>query len=242
MTGPRAAAHAGRAARPARRRGARARGRAARARRARPRPPTAASAATPAACAGGWTSRSRSCTGPQVLFLDEPTTGLDPTSRAALWREVRALNDEGTTVFLTTQYLEEAEQLADRVGIIAGGRLVAEGTPSELKARVGEPTLHVELADAESAERRARGARAAGRGRAAPPRRAARASLLRTAAGTAAIAAGRSARWTSRRRGRVGRGGGADARRRLPRRHGLARWKAPRRRPAPTTPRPWVPA
>jgi ABC-2 type transport system ATP-binding protein len=85
---------------------------------------------------------------PAVLFLDEPTTGLDPTSRAALWREVRALNDEGTTVFLTTQYLEEAEQLADRVGIIARGRLVAEGTPHDLKARVGEPTLHVELADA----------------------------------------------------------------------------------------------
>jgi ABC-2 type transport system ATP-binding protein len=90
---------------------------------------------------------------PRVLFLDEPTTGLDPTSRAALWREVRALNDEGTTVFLTTQYLEEAEQLADRVGIIAAGRLVAEGTPDALKARIGEPLLHVELADAESAGR-----------------------------------------------------------------------------------------
>ena len=90
---------------------------------------------------------------PQVLFLDEPTTGLDPTSRAALWREVRALNDEGTTVFLTTQYLEEAEQLADRVGIIARGNLVAEGTPAALKARVGEPTVHVELADPASARR-----------------------------------------------------------------------------------------
>src|SRR5215207_10400940 len=88
---------------------------------------------------------------PQVLFLDEPTTGLDPTSRAALWREVRALNDEGTTVFLTTQYMEEAEQLADRVGIIAAGRLVAEGTPDALKSRVGEPMLHVELAEAGSA-------------------------------------------------------------------------------------------
>src|SRR5215204_1556759 len=87
---------------------------------------------------------------PRVLFLDEPTTGLDPTSRGALWREVRALNDDGTTVFLTTQYLEEAEQLADRVGIIAKGRLVAEGTPDALKARVGEPLLHVELAEAES--------------------------------------------------------------------------------------------
>jgi ABC-2 type transport system ATP-binding protein len=88
---------------------------------------------------------------PNVLFLDEPTTGLDPTSRAALWREVRALHEAGTTVFLTTQYLEEAEQLADRVGIIARGNLVAEGTPESLKARVGEPTVHVELADPESA-------------------------------------------------------------------------------------------
>ena len=84
---------------------------------------------------------------PRVLFLDEPTTGLDPTSRAALWREVRALNADGTTVFLTTQYLEEAEQLAERVGIIARGRLVAEGTPDELKRHLGEPTLHVDLAD-----------------------------------------------------------------------------------------------
>src|SRR4051812_19705037 len=84
---------------------------------------------------------------PQVLFLDEPTTGLDPTSRAALWREVRALNDEGTTVFLTTQYLEEAEQLADRVGIIARGSLVAEGTPRALTAGVGDPLVHVDLVD-----------------------------------------------------------------------------------------------
>jgi ABC-2 type transport system ATP-binding protein len=90
---------------------------------------------------------------PHVLFLDEPTTGLDPTSRAALWREVRALHDEGTTVFLTTQYLEEAEQLADRVGIIARGNLVAEGTPQSLKARVGEPTVHIELTDAANAPR-----------------------------------------------------------------------------------------
>jgi ABC-2 type transport system ATP-binding protein len=88
---------------------------------------------------------------PHVLFLDEPTTGLDPSSRAALWREVRALHDDGTTVFLTTQYLEEAEQLADRVGIIARGKLVAEGTPASLTARVGDPTVHVELADPQSA-------------------------------------------------------------------------------------------
>jgi len=84
---------------------------------------------------------------PRVLFLDEPTTGLDPASRAALWREVRLLNDEGTTVFLTTQYLEEAEQLAGRVAIIDRGRIVAEGTPDELKDRVGEPALNVELID-----------------------------------------------------------------------------------------------
>jgi ABC-2 type transport system ATP-binding protein len=84
---------------------------------------------------------------PHVLFLDEPTTGLDPTSRIALWREVSALHEEGTTVFLTTQYLEEAEQLADRVGIIARGKLVAEGTPVSLKQRVKEPTVHIELSD-----------------------------------------------------------------------------------------------
>jgi ABC-2 type transport system ATP-binding protein len=84
---------------------------------------------------------------PQVLFLDEPTTGLDPVSRGAIWEEVQKLNDEGTTVFLTTQYLEEADKLADRVGIISGGRLVAEGTPRELKAQVGKPHLELSLAD-----------------------------------------------------------------------------------------------
>jgi ABC-2 type transport system ATP-binding protein len=81
-----------------------------------------------------------------VLFLDEPTTGLDPTSRLTLWDEVRRLKHEGTTVFLTTQYLEEADQLADRVGIIAGGRIVAEGTPASLKAEVGDPHLDIVLA------------------------------------------------------------------------------------------------
>jgi len=124
---------------------------------------------------------------PQVLFLDEPTTGLDPTSRGALWREVRTLNYEGTTVFLTTQYLEEAEQLADRVGIIAAGRLVAEGTPEALKAHVGEPMLHVELAEAESADR----ARAALSGLGTVEPAAADAPtrvVLRTAAGKGAIA------------------------------------------------------
>jgi ABC-2 type transport system ATP-binding protein len=80
---------------------------------------------------------------PRVLFLDEPTTGLDPVSRKTIWEEVRALNEDGTTVFLTTQYLEEADQLADNVGIIDSGRIVAEGTPEALKGEVGNP--HVEL-------------------------------------------------------------------------------------------------
>jgi ABC-2 type transport system ATP-binding protein len=86
---------------------------------------------------------------PRVLFLDEPTTGLDPVSRKTIWEEVRALNEDGTTVFLTTQYLEEADQLADNVGIIDSGRIVAEGTPEALKGEVGRP--HVELLVGEGA-------------------------------------------------------------------------------------------
>jgi len=76
---------------------------------------------------------------PDVLFLDEPTTGLDPVSRRKVWEEVRRLNDElGVTIFLTTQYLEEADRLADRVGIIDAGRIAAEGTPEDLKRSVGQ--------------------------------------------------------------------------------------------------------
>jgi ABC-2 type transport system ATP-binding protein len=91
---------------------------------------------------------------PPVLFLDEPTTGLDPVSRRAIWREVSDLNREGTTVFLTTQYLEEADQLADRVGIIDFGRIVAEDTPGRLKEQIGRPHLEITLMDgaAERAE------------------------------------------------------------------------------------------
>jgi ABC-2 type transport system ATP-binding protein len=84
---------------------------------------------------------------PRVLFLDEPTTGLDPVSRKAIWEEVRDLNDEGTTVFLTTQYLEEADGLANRVGIIDAGEIVVEGTPASLKAEIGRPHLEVVLTD-----------------------------------------------------------------------------------------------
>jgi len=80
---------------------------------------------------------------PRILFLDEPTTGLDPQSRGAVWEEVSVMNREaGVTVFLTTQYLEEADVLADRVGIIDQGRIVAEGTPAELKAEIGRPSVH----------------------------------------------------------------------------------------------------
>jgi len=89
---------------------------------------------------------------PRVLFLDEPTTGLDPVSRKTIWEEVRALNDEGTTVFLTTQYLEEADQLADNVAIIDRGTIVAEGTPEALKAQIGNPHIQLQLAEGSLAE------------------------------------------------------------------------------------------
>jgi ABC-2 type transport system ATP-binding protein len=85
---------------------------------------------------------------PRILFLDEPTTGLDPQSRSALWDEVQRLaSDSGVTVFLTTQYLEEADVLADRIGIIDHGRIVAEGTPEALKAEISRPTLEIIPAD-----------------------------------------------------------------------------------------------
>ena len=90
---------------------------------------------------------------PRILFLDEPTTGLDPQSRSALWAEVQRLAaDRGVTVFLTTQYLEEADVLADRVGIIDQGRIVAEGTPEALKAEIGRPSVEAIPAEAEQLE------------------------------------------------------------------------------------------
>ena len=86
---------------------------------------------------------------PKVIFLDEPTTGLDPRSRRTMWDIIRELVAQGTTILLTTQYLEEADQLAHRVAVLDGGRIVAEGTPAELKARI--PGGHIELAFADRA-------------------------------------------------------------------------------------------
>jgi ABC-2 type transport system ATP-binding protein len=91
---------------------------------------------------------------PKVLFLDEPTTGLDPVSRRDVWREVRRLNREmGITIFLTTQYLEEADELADIVAIIVGGKIVKEGSPAKLKASLGEESLNLVFESPEVADR-----------------------------------------------------------------------------------------
>ena len=164
--------------------------------------------------------------GPQVLFLDEPTTGLDPVSRKAIWEEVARLNDEGTTVFLTTQYLEEADQLADRVGIISGGRIVAEGTPSSLKAEVGKSHLELGILDGggERANEVLRGVRQAAAGaRRQAPRRARRRRQRR-----------RQGRARARRRRghvRLTRAGRADPRRRLRRQDRASTSRAKTRRP-----------
>ncbi len=88
---------------------------------------------------------------PKILFLDEPTTGLDPASRRAIWDEVSSLRNEGVTVLLTTQYLEEADQLADHVAIMADGAIAASGTPEDLKAGMGADVVEVDLADEETA-------------------------------------------------------------------------------------------
>jgi len=86
---------------------------------------------------------------PEVMFLDEPTTGLDPRSRNQVWDIIRALAGEGTTILLCTQYLDEADQLAEGIAVIDHGKVIAEGTPGQLKASVGSNTLHVRLLDPE---------------------------------------------------------------------------------------------
>jgi ABC-2 type transport system ATP-binding protein len=84
---------------------------------------------------------------PRVLFLDEPTTGLDPVSRTSLWEDVRRLVGQGTTVVLTTQYLEEADRLADRIAFLDGGRIVAEGSPAELKTEFGNERMDITIGE-----------------------------------------------------------------------------------------------
>jgi ABC-2 type transport system ATP-binding protein len=108
--------------------------------------------------------------GPAVLFLDEPTTGLDPNARAMTWDLVRELAAEGTTVLLTTQYLEEADQLASRVAVIDGGTVIAEGTPGQLKAAVGGTSLAVVLADGSDLTRAISAIQPYARGRVQPDR------------------------------------------------------------------------
>ncbi|WP_159900965.1 ATP-binding cassette domain-containing protein [Salinirussus salinus] len=87
---------------------------------------------------------------PPLVFLDEPTTGLDPKARNRLWDYFREINDDGTTIFLTTQYLEEADQLCERIGVVLDGQIVASGSPSGLKRRVGGEILDVNIADGDS--------------------------------------------------------------------------------------------
>ena len=127
---------------------------------------------TPAACGAASTSPPAWSPIPEILFLDEPTTGLDPRSRNQVWDLVRQIAADGTTVLLTTQYLEEADRLAERLAVIDHGRVIAEGTSRELKASVGGNALHFRLANAGAARRRRRrwSSRRAGRRRPAGDR------------------------------------------------------------------------
>ena len=112
-----------------------------------PTPAIASSRPTPAACAAGWTSASALIGRPRMLFLDEPTTGLDPRSRLGMWDVIRGLVREGTTLLLTTQYLEEADELADTIAVVDHGRIIARGTADELKSQVGGERIEVVVHD-----------------------------------------------------------------------------------------------
>src|SRR5207244_1630013 len=118
---------------------------------------------TPATYSGGMTRRldlAMTLMGrPRLIFLDEPTTGLDPRSRHIMWQLIRDLVAEGVTILLTTQYLEEADQLADRIAVLDRGRIVAEGTPEELKRRIPGAHIRLRFADAASLDAAARSLR-----------------------------------------------------------------------------------
>ena len=123
--------------------------------------PTGSCGPTPAACAAGSTSARASSVRPRLLLLDEPTTGLDPRSRIELWDAIRALVESGTDVLLTTQYLDEADQLADQIVIVDHGRAIAAGTPAELKRRIGGDVIEIHVRDrAPTSPRRRRGSSA----------------------------------------------------------------------------------
>jgi ABC-2 type transport system ATP-binding protein len=115
---------------------------------------------TPATYSGGMARRldiAMTLMGrPRLIFLDEPTTGLDPRSRQIMWRLIRDLVAEGVTILLTTQYLEEADQLADRIAVLDRGRIVAEGTPAELKRRIPGAHIRLHFADVASLDQAAR--------------------------------------------------------------------------------------
>ena len=135
---------------------------------------------------------------PRLMFLDEPTTGLDPRSRNQVWDIVRALVGQGTTVLLCTQYLEEADQLADRIAVIDHGRVIAEGTPAQLKASVGQGALHVRAARPGPAHARRRAARRRGAPRARSDR-----GLAAGRGRRAGLGGDRGARRRRYRRGRL---------------------------------------
>ena len=120
--------------------------------------PTARSAPTPAACGAGSTS-APAWSAPRLLLLDEPTTGLDPRSRNELWEAIRSMVRAGTDVLLTTQYLDEADQLAQRVVIVDKGRVIADGTPGELKSRAGRDVVEIRVHRRRGPGRRRRVAR-----------------------------------------------------------------------------------
>ena len=129
---------------------------------------------------------------PELMFLDEPTTGLDPRSRNQVWDIIRALRAEGTTILLCTQYLDEADQLADGIAVIDHGRVIAEGTPGQLKASVGSGALHVRLLDP---EQRPRGGDASWPASSAPSTSSPTPRRCRSPARTPTAAPRRSPRW-----------------------------------------------